>query len=109
MGVTGQSLPSKNDFEHARGLRNSAYAVNLTYETYRHIYINWASEASPTLVCSIEISRDIYIYIYIYMLSVCLVCQITWNHVNQTRAYSKSVLGGKIRPVTPILFVSSIC
>ena len=25
---------------------------------------NWASEASPTLGCSIEISRDIYIYIY---------------------------------------------
>ena len=23
-----------------RGLRNSAYAVNLTYETYRHIYIH---------------------------------------------------------------------
>ena len=36
---------------------------------------NWASEASPTLGCSIEISRDIYIYMYIYM-SVCLVCQI---------------------------------
>ena len=26
-GVTGQSLPPKNDSEHARGLRNSAYAV----------------------------------------------------------------------------------
>ena len=39
-GVTGQSLPPKNDFEHARGLRNSAYAVNLTYETYRHTYIH---------------------------------------------------------------------
>ena len=25
----------------------------------------WASEASPTLGCSIEISRDIYIYIYV--------------------------------------------
>ena len=37
-GVTGQSLPPKNDFEHARWQRNSAYAVNLTYETYRHIY-----------------------------------------------------------------------
>ena len=33
----------------------------LRYKTY-----NWASEASPTLGCSIEISRDIY------MLSVCL-------------------------------------
>ena len=28
---------------------------------------NWASEASPTLGCSIEISRDIYVYMYIYV------------------------------------------
>ena len=68
----------------------------------------WASEASPTLGCSIEISR------YIIYMSVCMyvcmsvVCQITLNHVNQTRACSKSVLGGKIRPVTPVLFVSTI-
>ena len=41
-------------------------------------------------------------------LSVSVVCQITWNHVNQTRACSKSVLGGKIRPVTPVLFISTI-
>ena len=39
---------------------------------------------------------------------VSVVCQITWNHVNQTRACSKSVLGGKIRPVTPVLFISTI-
>ena len=26
--------------------------------------INWASEARPTLGCSIEISRDIYMYVY---------------------------------------------
>ena len=39
-GVTGQTLPPKNDLEHARGLRDSAYAVNLTYETYRHTYIH---------------------------------------------------------------------
>ena len=64
---------------------------------------NWASEASPTLGCSIEISRDICIY-------VCL----SWskkrrrNYVGQTRACSKSVLGGKIRPVTPVLFISTI-
>ena len=64
---------------------------------------NWASEASPTLGCSIEISRDIYIY-----MCVSVVCQITWNHVNQTRACSKSVLGGKIRPVTLVLFVSTL-
>ena len=29
--------------------------------------VNWASEASPTLGCSIEISRDIYICIYVGM------------------------------------------
>ena len=66
---------------------------------------NWASEASPTLGCSIEISRDIYVGMYVCM---SVVFQITWNHVNQTRACSKSVLGGKIRPVTPVLFVSTI-
>ena len=32
---------------------------------------NWASEASPTLGCSIEISRERYIYMYVGM-SVCL-------------------------------------
>ena len=36
---------------------------------YREIYY-WASEASPTLGCSIEISRDIYIYVCRYV--VCL-------------------------------------
>ena len=41
-------------------------------------------------------------------LCVSVVCQIMWNHVNQTLACSKSILGGKIRPVTIVLFVSSI-
>ena len=40
---------------------------------------------------------------YIYI-CVSVVCQITWNHVNQTRACSKSVLGGKIRPVTSLYY-----
>ena len=61
---------------------------------------NWASEASPTLGCSIEISRGMSVGMY-----VCL----SWSkkrrrkYVGQTRACSKSVLGGKIRPVTPAL------
>ena len=40
---------------------------------YPMMYVvhNWASEASPTLGCSIEISRDIYIYVH-----VSVVCQI---------------------------------
>ena len=44
-GVTGQSLPHKNDFEHARGPRNSAYAVNFdirdihTYNNINTIFI----------------------------------------------------------------------
>ena len=28
---------------------------------YNYFYIYWVSEASPTLGCSIDISRDIYI------------------------------------------------
>ena len=54
-----QSLQPKIDFENVRGPRNSAYAVNLTYDRHTDIY-NWVSEASPTLGCSIEISRDMY-------------------------------------------------
>ena len=55
---------------------------------------NWASEASPTLGCSIEISRDIYMYIYIY---VCLsyVKLTAWAELRSPRACSKSFLGGK--------------
>ena len=46
-GVTG--LTAQKDFEHAHGPRNSAYAVNLTYDrhtpTYRqHIYIYTSKE-----------------------------------------------------------------
>ena len=66
---------------------------------------NWASEASPTLGCSIEISRDIY------MLSVCrsmsVVCQI--NCVGGItcgpRACSKYFFL-KVKPLTPVLFIS---
>ena len=32
-----------------------------------HFPSNWASEASPTLGCSIEISRDIYMYVGRYV------------------------------------------
>ena len=51
--------------------------VNKTWESctsLMHLLVSyWASEVSPTLGCSIEISRDIYIYIYIYVcMSVCL-------------------------------------
>ena len=63
---------------------------------------NWASEASPTQGCSIEISHDIYIY-------VC-VCRMS-NHMESRESNTRMLkvrLGGKIRPVTPILFVSSI-
>ena len=45
------------------------YVIIYIYLFYNH----WASEASPTLGCSIEISRDIYMYVY---MSICLVCQI---------------------------------
>ena len=50
-------------------------------------------------------------YIYIYL---CRYVCLSWsrkrgrNYVGQTRACSKSVLGGKIRPVTPVLLISTI-
>ena len=44
----------------------------------RIFLLYWASEASHTLGCSIEISRDIYIYV---CLSYVKSREITWNHV----------------------------
>ena len=64
---------------------------------------NWASEASPTLGCSIEISRVIYI-----CACVCRGPKSVGGNVGQMHACSMSVLGGKIRPVTPVLFISTI-
>ena len=37
--------------------------IILTERVVNRTIHNWASEASPTLGCSIEISRDIYIYV----------------------------------------------
>ena len=60
------------------GTSHVAFASVILRENPSEEVDNWASEASPTLGCSIEISRDIYIYVY--MLSVCrsmsVVCQI---------------------------------
>ena len=64
---------------------------------------NWASEASPTLGCSIEISRDIYMLSVCCMSVVCqnnCVCGITCG----PRACSKFFLA--VKPVTPVLFIS---
>ena len=63
MGVTGQSLPPKNDFEHERGLRISAYAVNLTYETYRHTYIHIFGRAKRAPHWGVQ-SRFRVIYVF---------------------------------------------
>ena len=56
----------------------------------------WASEASPTLGCSIEISHDICRYVcrYVGMSTKNMYAKIHGrNYVVQTRACSKSVRG----------------
>ena len=40
-GVTGLTAKKKTLSMRVFGPRNSAYAVNLTYETYRHILEKW--------------------------------------------------------------------
>ena len=69
-----EMLPGKRDFYRCCKARRSASHVNKEFwqqfqnyappsTKFAHTIIyNWASEASPTLGCSIEISRDIYIY-----------------------------------------------
>ena len=58
--------------------------------------VNWASEASPTLGCSIEITRDIYPYVGMY---IDLSTKNTYakmrgrNYVAKTHACSKLALG----------------
>ena len=54
------SIPRKLSIENSTG-----YFTHYI-EIVREI-CNWASEASPTLGCSIEISRDIYIYTIVTM------------------------------------------
>ena len=63
------------------------------------------AKRTPTLGCSIEISRDIYKYVGRSVgRSVCLSCpkMRRRNYVAQMRACSKSDLGGYNRPMTPV-------
>ena len=65
-----------------------------THLTSSESACSWASKASPTLGCSIEISGDIYCQ-YVGM-SVCLSYFITaLAELRGPRACSKSFLGGK--------------
>ena len=52
------------------------------YECANTSQCYWASEASPTLGCSIEISRDIYIYVGMY------VCRMS-NHVESRESNTR--------------------
>ena len=56
--------------------------------------IYWASEASPTLGCSIEISRDIYMYM--------CVCRMS-NHV-ESRESNTRMLKVSIKSISAWLF-----
>ena len=99
MGVTGRILPPNTDFEHAR-VWPTLFRLRFfgPRQTYRHISREISIEHPSVGLASLAQLCCRYVS---YVKS-------RGNHVNQTRACSKSVLGGKIRPVTPILFVSSI-
>ena len=47
---------------------------------------NWASEASPTLGCSIEISRDIYIAYYTSKSGIWLVISLVVSYFHEPKA-----------------------
>ena len=59
-----------------------------------HTPLHWESEASPTLGCSIEILRVIYIYIICRFVCLPYAKMCRRNYTAQTSACSKSVLVG---------------
>ena len=63
---------------------------------------NWASEASPTLDCSVEISRDIYMYMYVGLsMGKKLkkeVCQNTWEELRGPNTRMLKVCFGRLKP-----------
>ena len=76
--------PSDSDcLQHNSSLPFFNYYIFHTYSC------NWASEASPTLGCSIEISRDICCRYVSYVKLTAL------TELCSPRACSKSFLGGK--------------
>ena len=77
------------------------HCTSVLYKCYVFLLHYWASEASPTLGCSIEISRDICIYVGMSRMSNLH----RRNYVDQTRACSKSFFLA-VKPVTPVLFIS---
>ena len=62
---------------------------NVRTYIFHHIYIYTARLIN-------EHPREWLASLADYTICVSVVCEITWNHVNQIRACSKSVLGGKI-------------
>ena len=55
-GVTGLTAPKKAFSMRVFGPHNSAYAVNLTYETYRHTYIHYIP---PQLTVHFSMTRSV--------------------------------------------------
>ena len=65
---------------------------------------NWASEASPSLGCSIEISDDVGMSYVVCRMSV--VCQINCVGGIMWPTHMLKVFLGAVKPVTPVLFIS---
>ena len=68
--------------EQAKRARHSQVC---SIENCGYIYY-WASEASPTLGCSIEISRDIYIAYYTSKSGICLVISRVASYFHEPKA-----------------------
>ena len=88
------------------------YTIISSYELARPIMVTiflvidyWASEASPTLRCSIEISGDVGMS-YVVCRSMSVVCQINCVGGNTWPTRMLKVFLGAVKPVTPMLFIS---
>ena len=61
---TGFVIQSLSQVQLSKGNSSAMLTLRSCVKAmHRNLLYNWVSEASPTLGCSIEISRDIYIYV----------------------------------------------
>ena len=115
-GGGGGSFSSLALLSSSVSMANLSYLLATTFSSLRHLSNSlWSPRFNLLRVARrcflwFLISRLILSlsFLCLQSLKLCLLIIYRRNYVDQMRACSKSVLGGKTRPVTPLLFISTI-